>query len=44
MIQDTNKAQYELVNILAREQEPIVCGDPDQSIYQWRGADRNPRL
>jgi DNA helicase II / ATP-dependent DNA helicase PcrA len=43
--QDTNLAQYALVKHLASHHKNIFCvGDPDQSIYAWRGADyRNIR-
>jgi len=38
--QDTNAAQYQLVKLLSDKYKNIyVVGDPDQSIYRWRGAD-----
>ncbi len=49
--QDTNHAQFRIASLLAGEgrvlpgetepSEPNICvvGDPDQSIYAWRGAD-----
>ncbi|MBX3403169.1 MAG: UvrD-helicase domain-containing protein [Phycisphaeraceae bacterium] len=43
--QDTNRAQFVIASLLAGEGQqgrpPNICvvGDPDQSIYGWRGAD-----
>lgn len=37
--QDTNQAQYELARLLSGELcNLFAVGDPDQSIYSWRGA------
>ncbi len=40
--QDIDALQYELIRLLAGEDSMLyVVGDPDQTIYTWRGADVN---
>ena len=40
--QDTNDLQYELVKLLMTPSTYLyVVGDPDQTIYTWRGANQN---
>ena len=40
--QDTNDLQYKLLKLLKKDSATLyVVGDPDQTIYTWRGANQN---
>ena len=40
--QDTNDVQFKLVKLLMNDDTNLyVVGDPDQTIYTWRGANQN---
>ena len=40
--QDTNDVEYKMVNYLKKPMATLyVVGDPDQTIYTWRGANQN---
>ena len=40
--QDTNDVQFKLVQLLMKDSTNLyVVGDPDQTIYTWRGANQN---
>ena len=40
--QDTNDVEYKLIRLLSKPSTSLyVVGDPDQTIYTWRGANQN---
>ena len=40
--QDTNDVEYKMINYLKKPSASLyVVGDPDQTIYTWRGANQN---
>lgn len=40
--QDTNDIEYKMINMLKKPSASLyVVGDPDQTIYTWRGANQN---
>ncbi len=39
--QDTSIIQYNIIKLLSNLKNITIVGDPDQTIYSWRGADIN---
>lgn len=40
--QDTSQIQYEIIELMSHKTKNLtIVGDPDQTIYSWRGADIN---
>ncbi len=39
--QDTSVIQYNIIKLLSNLKNITIVGDPDQTIYSWRGADIN---
>ena len=39
--QDASSIQYELIKLLSKNKNITIVGDPDQTIYSWRGANVN---
>ena len=37
--QDINRAQEKLIQLLGKDGDIFIVGDPRQTIYQWRGSD-----
>jgi len=37
-VQDTSITEYEIIETLFRNNNILLCGDPFQTIYQWRGS------
>ena len=41
-VQDTSKLEYKIISQIFGENRLLLCGDPFQTIYEWRGSD--PKL
>ena len=41
-VQDTSKLEYKIISKIFSNNKLLLCGDPFQTIYEWRGSD--PKL
>ena len=41
-VQDTSKLEYKIISKIFGDSNLLLCGDPFQTIYEWRGSD--PKL